>query len=153
MSFKPLNKKRPFDTTKPNKLKQRRPKRGDDEEYDDPDESKPRPRTENKKLVFDDEGNTIEAPVSNGKSQRARHQSSNQPDIDTKWYQVVSYLKFFVLTLYIIRRVLFQFAAFNKSGELLDMKEIEVRELMKTCRTCFEAELSSLQKRKSIIQY
>lgn len=91
MSYKPIN-KRPFDATKPNKPKQRRQKRNDDEEYDDPDESKPRPRPENKKLVFDDEGNTIEASPqkAHGKGRRPRHQPDGQLDVDTKWFQVVS---------------------------------------------------------------
>lgn len=92
MSYKPVN-KRPFDATKPNKPKKRHQKRNEDEEYDDPDESKPRPRSENKKLVFDDDGNTIEAAVgakSHSKGQRPRHQPDGQLDVDTKWFQVVS---------------------------------------------------------------
>lgn len=91
MSYKPINKS-PFDVTKPNKPKRRHQKRNDDEEYDDPDESKPRPpRPENKKLVFDDEGNTIEAaPRTHGKGRRPRHQPDGKLDVDTKWFQVVS---------------------------------------------------------------
>lgn len=94
MSYKPVN-KRPFDATKPKKPKQRRQKRDEDEEYDDPDESKPRPRQENKKLVFDDEGNTIEAaPKSFSKGRGPRHQPDGQLDVDTKWFQVVSCMKY-----------------------------------------------------------
>lgn len=91
MSYKAITNKRPFDATKPNKPKHRKQKRGEDEEYDDPDESKPRPRPENKKLVFDDEGNTIEAasPKAWPKGRRPKHQPDGQPDVDTKWFQVV----------------------------------------------------------------
>lgn len=93
MSYKPVN-KRPFEATKAKKPK-RRQKRDENEEYDDPDESKPRPRpAENKKLVFDDEGNTIEAaPRSHGKGRGARHQPDGQLDVNTKWFQVVSCLE------------------------------------------------------------
>lgn len=41
-----------------------------------------------------------------------------------------------------------QYAKFNTSEELLDMKDAETIELTNFCKNCFDAELAGFQKRK-----
>lgn len=134
MELKSKSKKRPFDKTPapPSKPNRRHRKHNNGQEYDDPDESKPHSKPQshqNQKVVFDDDGNTLEAGSQAAKAAAAaRHQSRNGGDVDTKWFQV--------------------YAAYNTHGELVEMKDAELAELTNTCRQCFDAELASLQKRK-----
>lgn len=137
MEFKAITaKKRTFDKTPiaapPGKPNRRNRKHKASEEYDDPDESKPHSEpNQNRKVIFDDDGNTLAEGSKVAKATAAarhqnRHGSGN--DVDTKWFQV--------------------YANYNTHGELVELKDAELVELTNTCRTCFEAELASLQKRK-----
>lgn len=139
--FKAVSAKRPFQKPaagagRPPKPRQRR-QRNADGEYDDPDESKPRSHAAPsasgaQKLVFDDDGNTVDAHSNAGRAaQAARRQQDREArggadDVDTKWFEV--------------------YAVHNTSGELVELKEAEQTELNNACRTSFEAELAGLQK-------
>lgn len=125
--FKNIANKRIFNDSA---SKNRHRKLGDDGEYDDPDESKPRTTPNNQKLVFDDDGNvSSNVPKAGRTSTVQQHQQQRGGvDVDTKWYQLYS--------------------MHNKHGELDEMKEAEIVELTKLCRTCFESELAGLQKRE-----
>lgn len=129
--FKSISKKRTSNKVASESKKNRHRKLDENGEYDDPDESKPRKTaTNNQKLVFDDDGNVTSAvPKAGPTAHVQRHQQQrDSTDVDTKWYQVYS--------------------MHNKHGELEEMKETEITELSKMCRTRFESELASLQKRE-----
>lgn len=77
----------------------------------------------NSKIMFDDEGNTISAASNKSKPKSG---FKNDSDVAAKWYN--------------------EFASFNLNVELVEMKDTEILELTNTCRSCFEAEMSQLQR-------
>lgn len=80
---------------------------------------------QNSKIMFDDEGNTIASNQAR-KSHKSGGGYQNDSDVATKWYN--------------------EFASFNLNEELSEMKDAEILELTNTCKSCFEAEMSQLQR-------
>jgi ribosomal protein S3AE len=92
-----------------------------------------------KKLVFNDDGETIEKPVeisldsTNGDKKSSKHKNKfkkndmNSDDVESKWYQL--------------------YDEYN-SNELLEMKDAEFNTFRDFCRNCFEEEIQRLAKSK-----
>lgn len=115
----------------------------------------------NKKIVFDDDGNTMDVVIdaaadttnrkhSNGPSKKLNNKANAKANIESdfgRWYEEV---RTFLMQIPSIHHMYSnnrqQYTEYNLNENLVELKDVEIKELSNFCRLCFQAEETSFLK-------